>query len=58
MNTEVATPVTEREAKNAVGYVGGRLSRKEIKFMMMNAKTPDERKTLASLMPKPHKRHK
>lgn len=55
MNDVVAV---ERESKNAVGYVGARLSRKQVKIMMMNAKTPDERKTLATLMPPPHKRHK
>lgn len=57
MNMET-NPVEERESKSGIGYVGGRLSRKQVKIMMMYAKSPEEREVLASLMPKPQKRHK
>lgn len=46
-----------KETKAASGYVGRTLSAKEVKRMMARAKTPEERKVLASLMPKPQKRH-
>lgn len=54
MNTEV---VQDKESKGGTGYVGRRPSRKEVKIMIMHAKTPEERKVLASMMPKSHKRH-
>lgn len=53
MNDEVEV----KESKAANGYVGRSLSMKEVKRMMVRAKTPEERKVLASLMPKPQKRH-
>lgn len=34
-----------------------RLSRKQVKIMMANAKTPAERKILASLMPEPQRKY-
>ena len=47
-----------KESKAANGYVGrSNLSAKEVKRMMARAKTSEERKVLASLMPKPQKRH-
>ena len=46
-----------KESKAANGYVGRNLSAKEVKRMMARAKTPEERAVLASLMPKPQKRH-
>ncbi len=47
----------EKESKGGIGYVGRSLSKKEVKTMMAHAKTPEERKVLASLMPKPQKKH-
>lgn len=46
-----------KESKAVSGYVGRTLSAKEVKRMMARAKTSEERKVLASLMPKPQKRH-
>lgn len=47
----------EKEVKGGAAYVGRRLSMKEVKFMLVKAKTPEERAVLLSLMPKPQKRY-
>ena len=48
----------ERESKSSgVGYVGVRLSRKQLKVWLASVKTPEERAIIVSMMPEPP-RHK
>jgi len=51
------TDILEEKEVKGSGYVGRRLSMKEVKRMLVHAKTPEERKVLISLMPKPQKRY-
>lgn len=45
--------MSEKEVKGGIGYVGKRLSRKELKVRLAYAKTPEERAVLISMMPLP-----
>ena len=52
MNDEV-----NDKKSDGIGYVGSRLSKKQVKLMMIHAATPEARKIFAELMPKPQKRY-
>jgi hypothetical protein len=50
--------VEDKEGKKSdIGYVGRRLSKKEVKLMMVHAKSSEERAALVELMPKPQRRY-